>query len=104
VTREPIAHHLLRSGGLVMSTTAIRRWSCGGHPAHHLIDPRQSRPAASDLVAVAVASRSSARGEALAKAAIVAGSSAGLELLRRAEVTAWLIGDDSHVLHLEADG
>lgn len=90
-TREPVAHHLLDEGGLVMSTTAIRRWTCAGREAHHIIDPRTGRPATSDLTAVAVASRSSARGEALAKAALVAGSVAGEALLRRAAVTAWLV-------------
>jgi thiamine biosynthesis lipoprotein len=102
VTREPFAHHLLESGGLVMSTTAIRRWTCGGRDAHHLIDPRTGRPTSTDLVAVAVASRSAARGEALAKSAIVAGSAAGVSMLSSAQVTAWLLGHDGSVRVVEA--
>jgi FAD:protein FMN transferase len=93
-TGEPIDHHRLFSGALVMSTVAIRRWTRGDAEYHHIIDPRSGRPANTDLVAVAVADRSAARGEALAKAAIIAGSTDGAALLRAADVKAWMISDD----------
>ena len=91
LTGAVIAHHQLSDGGLVMSTTAIRRWTRDGVAAHHLIDPRRGAPTDTDLIAVAVAARSSARAEALAKAAIVAGSVKGRDLLERCDVTAWMV-------------
>ncbi len=101
VTGETFAQHRLAGGGLVMSTVAIRRWDCGGVPAHHIIDPRVGAPALTDVVAVAVAARSSARAEALAKAAIVAGSRAGRAMLERAAVKSWIVLADD-VLTVDA--
>ena len=91
ITGEPVDHHALFSGALVMSTVAFRRWRRGEVEHHHIIDPRTGRPADTDLVAVAVAAQSAARGEALAKAAIIAGSAEGGALLRSADVKAWMI-------------
>jgi thiamine biosynthesis lipoprotein len=93
-TGEPIDHHALYSGALVMSTVMIRRWKRGDTEHHHIIDPRSGRPTDTDLLAVAVADHTAARGEALAKATIIAGSSEGTALLRSANVKAWLITDD----------
>ena len=73
-----IDHHTLFAGAIVMSTVAIRRWTRGGIEHHHIIDPRTGLPSGTDLVAVAVADQSAARGEALAKAAIIAGSAEGV--------------------------
>lgn len=92
VTGEVVDTHGLVSGGLAMSTVALRRWRRGQETAHHIIDPRTGRPADTDLVAVAVAARSTARAEALAKAAIVLGSDDGARLLGEADVRGWLIG------------
>ncbi|MEP7047324.1 MAG: FAD:protein FMN transferase [Ilumatobacteraceae bacterium] len=94
VTGEPVGHHALYSGALVMSTVVIRRWIRGGRQHHHIIDPRSGRSAETDLLAVAVADQSAARGEALAKAAIIAGESEAATLLRSADVKAWLISAD----------
>jgi thiamine biosynthesis lipoprotein len=101
---QPFATHALHEGGLVMSTPLLRTWRRGSHAHHHLVDPRTGRSARTDVLAVAVASRSAARGEGLAKAAVVAGSRAGAALLRRAGVTAWIVTPDG-VTHLPgADG
>ena len=93
-TGETLDHHALYSGALVMSTVALRRWRRGDAELHHIIDPRSGRPADTDLVAVAVAASSAARGEALAKAAIIAGTAEGAALLRSADVKAWMISAD----------
>jgi thiamine biosynthesis lipoprotein len=93
-TGDTIDHHTLYSGSMVMSTVAIRRWTRGDGEHHHIIDPRAGRPAHTDLVAVAVADHKAARGEALAKAAIIAGSAEGTTLLRAAGVKAWMISAD----------
>jgi len=95
-----IDHYALFSGAIVMSTVAIRRWTRGGIQHHHIIDPRSGLPSGTDLIAVAVADQSAARGEALAKAAIVAGAADGMALLRAASVKAWLITAD-HVQIVE---
>lgn len=98
-TGEPIDHHPLYSGALVMSTVTIRRWTRGDTEHLHIIDPRSGRPADTDLLVVAVADQTAARGEALAKAAIIAGSSEGASLLRGANVKAWMISlDRVHVV------
>ncbi len=94
LTGAAVDHHALFSGALVMSTVAIRRWTRGDTEHHHIIDPRTGRPANTDLVAVAVADQSAARAEALAKAAIIAGSVEGAALLRSADVKAWMISAD----------
>ena len=94
ITGATIAHHALYSGALVMSTVAIRQWTRGDAEHHHIVDPRSGQSADTDLLAVAVADHSAARGEAWAKAAIIAGESAGAALLRAADVKAWLISAD----------
>jgi thiamine biosynthesis lipoprotein len=91
-TDMPFDHFPLRSGGLVMSTTRMRRWQrSDGTVAHHLIDPGTGAPADTDVVAVAVAALSAARAEALAKAVVVAGSRKGAELLDSFGVDGWII-------------
>jgi thiamine biosynthesis lipoprotein len=103
ITGATIDHHALYAGALVMSTVAIRRWTRGGVDHHHIIDPRSGRPADTDLVAVAVADQSAARGEALAKAAIIAGADEGAALLLSADVKAWMISADHVHVVQESD-
>ena len=92
---RPIQRRLFRHGGLVMSSVRPRCWQRGdGSNAHHLIDPRTGAPAATDVLAVAVAAFSAARAEALAKATIVAGSATGAELLEGFGVEGWILTDD----------
>jgi thiamine biosynthesis lipoprotein len=87
--------HQLSDGGLVMSTTQMRRWQrSDGRTAHHLIDPATGAPAVTDVIAVAVASMSAARGEALAKAAVVVGRSAAVEMLDGFGVRGWVLTSD----------
>ncbi len=91
VSNEPIAIHNLTEGALVMSTVAIRRWTIDDRAMHHIIDPHTGLPTSGEVIAVAVATRSAARAEGLAKAAIVAGMPGALELLATASVTAWVV-------------
>jgi thiamine biosynthesis lipoprotein len=53
---------------------------------HHLIDPRTSAPALTDVVQATVVCGSALRAEVLAKTAVIAGSVHGLALLERADV------------------
>jgi thiamine biosynthesis lipoprotein len=86
-----LATHHLTSGGLAMSTIALRRWSRGGAEMHHIVDPRTGTSSRSDLVAVAVAAPSTARAEALAKVALILGATPGAAFLARCGVEAWLM-------------
>ncbi|HVA87675.1 MAG TPA: FAD:protein FMN transferase [Candidatus Saccharimonadales bacterium] len=72
--------------GVATSGTSIHRWRRNGELRHHLIDPRTGAPAVTDLVQVTVVAGSAQRAEALAKAAVIAGSFDGLALLERAGV------------------
>jgi thiamine biosynthesis lipoprotein len=72
--------------GVATSGTSIHRWNVGGIAGHHLIDPRTGRPAETDVVQATVIAGSALRAEALAKAAVIAGSVEGFALLERARV------------------
>lgn len=81
--------------GVATSGTSIHRWRRREIVAHHLIDPRTGAPALTDVVQATVVCGSALRAEALAKAAVIAGSIDGLALLERAGVKAALILTES---------
>ena len=83
--------HNVNDGAIVTTTSRFRRWTRDGHVEHHLVDPTTGRTADTGLVAVVVADRSAARAEVLAKAAFVAGSERGAELLARFNVDGWFV-------------
>ncbi len=72
--------------GVATSGTSIHRWNVGSGVSHHLIDPRTGQPAQTDVIQATVVAGSALRAEALAKAAVIAGSVYGLALLERARV------------------
>jgi thiamine biosynthesis lipoprotein len=87
--------------GVATSGTSVHRWpgAAGGPPRHHLLDPRSRRPAITDVVQVTVIAGSAREAEVLAKAAVIAGSEAGMELLDRPGVAgALLLLDDGTVV------
>ena len=87
VLRLTAPHHGIPTHwGVATSGTSIHRWHVGGAPSHHLIDPRTGRPAETDVVQSTVVAESALRAEALAKAAVIAGSVDGFALLERARV------------------
>jgi thiamine biosynthesis lipoprotein len=74
-----------------------------GSSNHHIIDPRTGLPAQTDVVQATVVAGSALRAEALAKAALIAGSANGLRLLERAGVRgAVLLTAEGEVLALPA--
>lgn len=82
----------LHEGAMVTSTRLFRSWTTdNGEPAHHLIDPMTGRPSDRDVDAVIVAAREAWWAEVLAKAALVAGSVDGRNLLERHQVTGWIV-------------
>jgi thiamine biosynthesis lipoprotein len=87
-----------RTWGVATSGTTIHRF---GPAAHHLIDPRTGRPAATDVVQATVIASGAAVAEALAKSAVILGSVAGLEFLDRSGAAgAILLLEDGRVLAL----
>jgi thiamine biosynthesis lipoprotein len=61
----------IRSGGLATSSTAVRRWSHGGHTMHHVIDPGTGLPARTPWRTVSVAAADCAQANIAATAALV---------------------------------
>jgi thiamine biosynthesis lipoprotein len=87
--------------GVATSGVSIHRWEVDGKARHHLIDPRTGLPAETDVVQATVVAGSSLRAEALAKAAVIAGTVEGFALLERARVRgAILLSDRGEVLAL----
>jgi thiamine biosynthesis lipoprotein len=84
----------LERGGLATSGTDRRWWSRGGRVAHHAIDPRRGRSAATDLVRATAVAATAAEADARATALLVAGSGAGGRLADRWGVPAALVGED----------
>jgi thiamine biosynthesis lipoprotein len=91
------------AGAVATSSTLRRRWrDSDGEQRHHLLDPRTRRPAATDLVAVTVVAGETWWAEALAKAAVIAGSSDRAALLRRHRATGLFV-DTEGVLRVIGD-
>jgi thiamine biosynthesis lipoprotein ApbE len=59
------------SGGLATSSTAVRRWSHGGHTMHHIIDPTTQAPAETVWRTVSVAAACCADANIATTAALV---------------------------------
>jgi thiamine biosynthesis lipoprotein len=78
----------LRDESIVTSTTRFRRWTRGTRTMHHIIDPATGEPADRGVVAVVAQADEAWWAEGVAKAALVAGVDAGLELLERLGVAA----------------
>ena len=86
----------LAAGALATSGTARRRWSQGGEPRHHLLDPRTGEPAWTGLWSVTAVAGSCAEAEVAAKVAFVLGHDAGTELLGRLGLAGLFAGEDGH--------
>jgi len=72
----------MRRGGLATSSVLRRRWTSGGVPRHHLLDPRTGLPAETGLVQVTVIAATCAQAEVAAKACLVLGPEGGSKFLR----------------------
>ncbi len=87
--------------GLATSGTSVHRWVRAGQVAHHLIDPRTGWSARTDVVQATVLARTAREAEALAKTAVILGSSAALDVLDRPDVNgAILLTDRDELLIL----
>lgn len=99
---EDLAVLGLAAGSVTTSSTRRRRWSTTDGGAHHLLDPRTASPSASGLTSVTVLAADAAWGEAHAKAALVAGPTAGRSLVERAGLSALLVADDGTLIEVGA--
>jgi len=94
VLRLAATHGVPGRWGVATSGVSVHRWTVDGRVRHHLIDPRSGLPATTDVVQATVIAGSALRAEVLAKAAVIAGSGAGLALLERARVQGAVILTD----------
>jgi thiamine biosynthesis lipoprotein len=75
----------LEGPGVATSGKDHRNWSRAGVLQHHVIDPRSGNPAVTDVLTATVIAPTVLRAEALAKAALILGSEAGMARLNEAE-------------------
>src|SRR4051794_29443141 len=78
---RPIANVGIADGAVATSTTLRRRWTVGGEPRHHLIDPRTGRPSRSDVELMTVVAGEAWRAEVLATACLLRGSGRAFDIL-----------------------
>jgi thiamine biosynthesis lipoprotein len=83
----------LAAGALATSGVARRRWSQGGEPRHHLLDPRTGEPALTGLWSVTAVAGSCAEAEVAAKVAFVLGRAAGAEFLGGRDLAGLFAGE-----------
>jgi len=81
----------LSRGALATSSTVKRRWTQGGQPRHHLIDPRSGFPATTDVWSVTVAAELCQQAEVAAKVALILGSIEGRDWLEYHQLAAVLL-------------
>lgn len=90
---------VLRAGGVATSGRDYRRWEQDGKPQHHIIDPRTSRPAITDVLSATVIAPTTSQAEVAAKVALILGSRAGLAWIEaRSELAALLVLEDGTVM------
>ncbi len=80
-----------RTYGLATSGVSVHRWAHGDAVAHHLIDPRTWRPAATDVVQATVLADSARLAEAMTKVAVISGAERAFERLDRPGVQGLLL-------------
>jgi thiamine biosynthesis lipoprotein len=73
---DPVAVLRLVDQACATSSTALRRWTAGGRPAHHLIDPRTGAPADPAVASVTVVADDPAEAEVWSKALLLLGARA----------------------------
>lgn len=87
-------------GAMATSSRSRRRWvDTDGIERHHLIDPTTGEPSRSDVAACTVIAGECWLAEAYAKAVVVAGVEAGLELANEAGVEALVVDADGRRHH-----
>ncbi|MGF7235821.1 MAG: FAD:protein FMN transferase [Frankia sp.] len=89
----------IRSGGLATSSTAVRRWTRGGQPLHHVLDPRTLRPATPVWRTVSVTAATCVDANIASTAAVVLGWEAS-RWLARLGLPALLVGAEGNLVRV----
>ncbi|MHB1584902.1 MAG: FAD:protein FMN transferase [Acidimicrobiales bacterium] len=92
-SREPRAVLSLRDRACATSSIRLRRWTAGGRPVHHLVDPASGRPGGSGLRAVTVVGGDPAAAEVWAKVLFLAGLDGVADLAERRGLAALWVDD-----------
>ena len=92
-----LAQLWLKNSALATSGVDYRRWQHNGAQLHHLINPHTGITATTDLLTVSVLAADAAVAEAWAKAALIAGATAGQLWLTGQQIAAALV-DQHHQL------
>lgn len=89
---------LVNSGGVATSGRDYRRWQKDGIWQHHIIDPRTSQPAQTDVLTATVIAPDLMQAEMAAKTILISGSRAGLQWIEeQPQYSALLILEDGQV-------
>ena len=96
-TGEPVAVLSLTDRAVATSSTRLRRWTAGGAPVHHLIDPRTGRPGGTGLAAVTVVAGDPARAEVVTKSLFLLGAHGIASAARHRSVAALWVDEDGSV-------
>jgi thiamine biosynthesis lipoprotein len=99
VTGGELDRMALSHGGIATSGRDYRRWLQDGTPRHHILDPRTSRPAETNVLSVTVAAPSARAAEIAAKAALILGSRDGLDWIEARPPLAALVVLESGRVH-----
>ncbi len=94
---DPVAVLRLEDQACATSSVRRRRWSVGGEPVHHLVDPRSGRPGGSGLLAVTVVGTDPATCEIWSKALFLQGRGRVRSVADEHGVAALLVDDDGVV-------
>ena len=90
---------MLKTGGVATSGRDYRRWQRNGIEQHHIIDPRTSLPAMTNVLSATAVAPSAREAEVAAKVALILGSAAGLAWIESQPSSAALLAmDDGAVL------
>ncbi len=82
---------MVERGGVATSGRDYRRWQRNGKWQHHIINPRTGEPADTDVLSATIVAPTTQQAEVAAKAALILGSRAGLELIQARENLAGLL-------------
>ena len=96
---EPGETIVIVSGGLATSSTTVRRWTRGGVPVHHIIDPRTGLPAREVWRTVSVCASSCVDANTASTAAVVLGEEAPDWLAARG-LPARLVSPDGSIVRV----
>ncbi len=89
-------------GAVATSGRDFRKWTRGGTPAHHLIDPRTNQPAQTDVLTATVIAPDIFHAEVAAKVILILGSAEGMGWLEmHPDLAALVVLENGTVLQSE---